>query len=159
MKAGAQGSDFSPRGEGTAELYCPSVSDHIQTLFGSSEEGYELPPDPEPGDDAWGKLMWVIYPLIVVAVFTHGPLSEVLNKVLWSLLLIGLLVTSEWSRLKTPRTLLLLTFAAVTHLCIMHFSYGFLPEHKRTVAIVFVSVLEAIILGLPVKILNLNQEK
>lgn len=154
-----QGRGFSTAGEGAAKLYCQSVSDHIQTLFGPSEEGYELPPDPEPGDDAWGKLLWVICPLIVIAAFTHGTLSEVLNKGVWSLLVIGLLVTSEWSRLKKPRTLLILTFAAVTHLCVMQFSYGLLPERKRTVAIVFVSVLEAIILGLPVKILNLKQGK
>jgi ABC-type proline/glycine betaine transport system permease subunit len=135
------------------------VDDHIQTLFWPSEEGYEPPPDPEPGDKAWGKLTWFIYPLIVISVFTHGTLSEVLNKMVWSLLVIGLLVTSEWSRLKTPKTLFLLTFAGVAHLCIMRFGYGLLPEHKRTVAIVFVSALEGIILGLPIRILNLKQAK
>jgi hypothetical protein len=147
------------RGEGEGWLYSERVDDHIQTLFGSSEEGYEPPPDPEPGDEAWGKLAWVIYPLIVVSAFTHGTLSEALNKVVWSLLVMGLLVTSEWSRLKKPRTLLLLTFAGVAHLCIMRLSYGLLPEHKRTLAVVFVSAMEAIILGLPIKILNLNQAK
>jgi hypothetical protein len=133
------------------------MNDHIQTLFGSSEEGYEPPHDPEPGDEAWGKLAWVIYPLIVVSAFTHATLSEALNKVVW---VVGDGASGNVGVVTVEKAaLLLLTFAGVAHLCIMRFSYGLLPEHKRTLAVVLVSAMEAIILGLPIKILNLNQAK
>jgi hypothetical protein len=112
------------------------MDDHIQTLFGPSEEGYQPPPDPEPGDDAWDKLKWILYPLIVVAIFSHGTLAHHLNKVFWTLFVMGLLITAEWSELEKTRTRLCLIIAGVAHLCLMTACYNVLPEHKRLVAII-----------------------
>jgi len=135
------------------------VGDHIQTLFGPSEDGYEPPPGPEPGDDAWRKLTWVLYPLVIIAVFIHGALSPALNKVFWTLLVMGLLISSEWSQLGKSRTRLFLVIAGMAHLCIMALSYGLLPERGRLMVILLISVVESILLGLPIKLLNLRNDR
>jgi hypothetical protein len=135
------------------------VDDHIQTLFGPSEDGYELPPDPEPGDDPWRKLTWVLYPLMVIAIFTHGALSQILNKIFWTLFVMGLLVTSEWSQLEKTKTRLALVIAGVVHLCLMTLTYDLLPEHRRLTVILFVSVLESVVLGVSIKLLSVRDDR
>ena len=129
---------------------------HIQTLFGPSPEGYEPPPEPEPGDAAWHKLGWVLYPLILLAVFTHGALSGITSKVFWTLFVMGLLVTSEWAGLKKSRTQISIVVAAALHLALMTFTYDLLPEHRRLLVIIFISVGEAIVFGVPIRLLSLR---
>jgi hypothetical protein len=134
--------------------YDQIVSDHIQTLFGSTEEGYKPTPDPEPGDIAWRKLTWVLYPLMFAAIFMRGPHSKVLNEVFWTVFVMGLLITNEWMQIKKPRTQMYIAVAFFIHLSIMGLSYGWLPEPRPQIAIIFVSVLESILLGVPIRLLS-----
>ncbi len=136
-----------------------NVSDHIQTLFGPSEDGYELPPDPEPGDDAWRKLTWVMYPLMVVAIFSHGALSKTSDKAVWTLFVLGSLITSEWSQLRKLRTRLYIGAAAIVHFCIMTFTYSLLAEHRRLMAIILIAAVESFLLVLPIRLLAIRDER
>jgi hypothetical protein len=91
---------------------------------------------------------------MAIAIFSHGPVSSLLNKIFWTLFVMGLLVTSEWSEIGKTKTQLALVIAGAVHLCVMTFSYDLLPGHRRLTVILLVSVLESFVLGVPIKTLE-----
>jgi hypothetical protein len=126
----------------------------MQTLFEPPEDEAESPREPVTGDGAWGKFKWVIYPLIVIAIFTHGQISRILSEILWTLFVMGLLVTAEWEHLRERKTRLYLAASLAAHLCLMTFIFDRLPEHRRVLAILIIATAEYFLLALPISLMN-----
>ena len=88
------------------------------------------------------------------AILIRGPHSQAVNEIFWTLFVMGLLTTNEWTSIRKPRVQLCLAVAFFIHLTIMSLGYGLLPKARPQIVMIFVSVLEAILLGVPIRLLN-----